>query len=183
MVISCNKTLYFFLFLFLFLVGEADFRSGAKKDGEFCLRYNWLKCLWDILVEILKRQAVLKAAETVGVNDVAHRECLEQWFSNCCTLESLEWGRCLYKRLVSGLHPQTFWFNWSRVQLRVVKSFSSDSNVQWCLGTTGWEIIDTIYLDEKGAENQEGWVGVIWEVGEKWRERCHRSQGRKVKKF
>lgn len=53
-------------------------RNGAKKDGGFCFRYTWLKCLWDILVEILERQLVLKAAETVGVNDIAYGECLEQ---------------------------------------------------------------------------------------------------------
>lgn len=52
-------------------------RSGRKEDGEFCFRCHWLKCLWDILVEILRTQLVLKAAKAVGVNDIAHRECLE----------------------------------------------------------------------------------------------------------
>lgn len=53
-------------------------RNGAKKDGEFCFRYNWLKCLGDLLVEILESQLVPKAAETVGIEDSAYGEWLEQ---------------------------------------------------------------------------------------------------------
>lgn len=69
MVVSFNK---------MFHLGGEDLRSGAKKDGEFYFRYDWLKCLWDVFVEILKRQVILKAAETGGVNDIARGECLEQ---------------------------------------------------------------------------------------------------------
>lgn len=61
----------------VFHLGVWDLRSRATKCGEFCFRYNWLKCLWDILVGILKRQFVLKAAETVEVN-IMYGKCLQQ---------------------------------------------------------------------------------------------------------
>ena len=52
-----------------------DLRSGAMKDSEFYFIYNWPKCLWDILVEILKKQLILEEAETGRVNDITLGEC------------------------------------------------------------------------------------------------------------
>ena len=45
------------------------------KDSEFYFIYNWPKCLWDILVEILKKQLILEAAETGRLNDITLGEC------------------------------------------------------------------------------------------------------------
>lgn len=67
-------------------------KKRKEKDSEFCLRYNRLKCLLHILVEISSRQLVLKAAETVGVNDITWRVFRAVSLKLCCTLESLGMG-------------------------------------------------------------------------------------------